>query len=133
MAALTTARNTPEKRGEVFEFVVKADVTIHQGSLVMLENGEAVPGRAATGAQFVAVGRAEHTVTATAAEPARVRVRRGIFKFANAAAGLIAATGVGRDCFIADDQTVGTTAGVRAGIVTDVEDDGVWVQIGLGL
>jgi hypothetical protein len=136
MAALTAARNTPERAGEVFDFPVAASTTIHQGSLVVLDAGYAAPGAADTG--LVAIGRAEESATAVAAGSARVRVKRGVFKFANSAAGdLIAQADVGADCFIVDDQTVAKTSGTntrsRAGQVVAVDSDGVWVQIGLGL
>ncbi len=136
MSALTAARNTPERLGEVFGFPVKAATTVHQGSLVVLDAGYAAPGRTATA--LVAIGRAEESATAVAAGDANVRVRSGIFKFANSAAGdLIAQADVGTDCYIVDDQTVAKTAATatrsRAGLIVAVESSGVWVQIGLGL
>lgn len=135
MAALTQARNTPEKNGEIFALPVKANTTVHQGSLVVIDAGYAAPGRVATG--LIAAGRAEHSATAVAAGSAVVEVRRGIFKFANSAsADLIAQADVGADCFIVDDQTVAKTNGSntrsRAGKVASLDADGVWVQIGLG-
>ncbi|HRQ57656.1 MAG TPA: hypothetical protein PLN31_09565 [Azoarcus taiwanensis] len=136
MAALTTYRNTPEKRGDVIDLLVKAATTVHQGSLVVVDAGYAAPGRTATG--LVAAGRAEDSATAVGAGDAVVRVRRGTFRFGNSAAGdLIAQPDVGADCYIVDDQTVAKTHATntrsRAGIVIAVDDDGVWVQIGLGL
>ena len=69
MAALTTSRDTREKRGEVFDFDVKANTTIHQGSLVVLDAGYAAPGAAAAG--LIAVGRAEESAARlTAADSA---------------------------------------------------------------
>lgn len=135
MAALTTYRNTPEQRSDVLGLPVKAATTVHQGSLVVVDAGYAAPGRTATG--LVAAGRAEDSATAAAAGDALVRVRRGIFRFGNSAAGeAIAQAHVGTDCFIVDDQTVARTNGTntrsRAGIVVAVDDEGVWVQIGLG-
>ncbi len=135
MAALTAPRNTPQRVGEIFALPVKAATTIHQGGIVVVDAGYGAPGRTATG--LVAAGRAESGVTAVAAGDAMVEVRRGIFKFANSAGDLIAQADVGADCYIVDDQTVAKTNGTntrsRAGIVTAVESDGVWVQIGLGL
>lgn len=135
MAALTTYRNTPEKRGDVLDLPVKAATTVHQGSLVVVDAGYAAPGRTASG--LVAAGRAEESATAVAAGDAVLRVRRGIFRFGNSAAGdAIAQAHVGADCFVVDDQTVARTNGSstrsRAGVVTAVDDDGVWVQVGLG-
>ncbi|MDT3669002.1 MAG: hypothetical protein ROZ37_01565 [Aromatoleum sp.] len=134
--ALAQPRNTPSRSGEVFGFPVAASTTIYQGSLVVLDAGYAVPGATDTG--LVAVGRAEETVTAVSAGDAAVRVRRGIFKFANSAdTDAIAQADVGADCYIVDDQTVAKTSGTntrsRAGQIVAVDADGVWVQIGLGL
>ncbi len=135
MAALTGPRNTPLRHGDILAFPVKAATTIHQGSLVVSDAGYAAPGRVATA--LVALGRAEGSATAVAAGDAQIEVRTGTFKFANSAAtDEIKQADVGQDCFIVDDQTVAKTSGTntrsRAGIVTAVEDDGVWVQIGLG-
>ena len=136
MAALTSSRNTKARLGEIFGFPVKAATTCFQGSLVVLDAGYAAPGRVATG--LIAVGMALETVAAVAAGDASVRAERGVFKFANSTAGdLIAQANVGADCYIVDDQTVALTNGgatrSRAGKVSAVDADGVWVQIGLGL
>lgn len=138
MAALSAARNTPERTGNVFDFPVKAATTCHQGGLAVLNAGYAAPGSAATG--LIAIGRFEATAdnSAGAAGAATARVKRGIFKFANSAAGdLIAQADAGADCYIVDDQTVAKTDGTgtrsRAGKIAAVDADGVWVEIGLGL
>lgn len=136
MSALTQARNTPHRLGEVFDFPVKANTTVHQGSLVVLNAGYAAPGTSATG--LIAVGRAGASATAVSAGDASVAVHRGIFKFANSTAGdLIAQADAGADCYIVDDQTVAKTNGTntrsRAGKIVAVDADGVWVQVGLGL
>lgn len=135
MAALSSARNTKERIGEVFGLPVKANTTCYQGGLAVLDAGYAAPGRVAVG--LVAAGRFEETTAAVAAGDATVRVKRGIFKFANSAAGdLIAQADVGADCYIVDDQTVAKTNGgatrSRAGQIVAVDADGVWVQVGLG-
>lgn len=136
MPALSTARNTPAREGGVFDFPVAANTTCHQGGIAVLGAGYAAPGSTAVG--LIAVGRFEETVTAVSAGDAHVRVKRGIFKYANSAAGdLIAQADAGADCYIVDDQTVAKTNGAntrsRAGQVVAVDADGVWVQIGLGL
>lgn len=137
MAALSQARNTPERLGRVLEWPVKAATTIHQGSLVVADTGYAAPGRTATG--LVALGRAEESATAVAAGSVKVRVQPGVYKFGNSATtDLIAQADAGSDCYIVDDQTVAKTSGTntrsRAGIVLAVDaDGGVWVQVGPGL
>jgi hypothetical protein len=138
MSALTQARNTPQRLGEVSGFPVKGGATVYLGALVVLAAGFAAAGSVATG--LVAIGRAEETVDNAAGNDGdlTVQVRRGVFKFANSAAGdAIAQADVGADCYVVDDQTVAKTDGTgtrsRAGHVVAVESDGVWVQIGLGL
>lgn len=136
MAALTGPRNTPLRHGEILAFPVKAATTVYQGSLVVIDAGYAAPGRVAAG--LIAAGRAEGNATAVSAGDAVVEVRTGVFKFGNSeSTDEIKQADVGKDCFIVDDQTVaktnGSSARSRAGIVTAVEDGGVWVQIGLGL
>lgn len=135
MAALTAARNTKERQGDVFDFPVKAATTCIQGGIAVLNAGYAAPGTAAL--NLIAVGRFEETAVAVAAGDVSVRVKRGTFKFANSSAGdLIAQADVGADCYIVDDQTVAKTNGTntrsRAGKIEAVDADGVWVQIGLG-
>lgn len=138
MAALTTARNTPERTGDVFGVPVKASVKPIQGGIAVLNAGYAAPGTAATG--LVALGRFEETADNSAGSNGDLTalVKRGIFKFGNSAAGdAIAQADVGADCYIVDDQTVAKTNGTstrsRAGQIVAVDSDGVWVQIGLGL
>ena len=86
---------------------------------------------------LIAFGRAEETVdnAAGAAGDLNVKVRTGVFKWANSSAGdLIANTEIGDTAYIVDDQTVAKTNGgatrSRAGKVVFVESDGVWVQMG---
>jgi hypothetical protein len=138
MSALSAARNTQERQGDVLGFPVGAAKTIYQGGLVVLDAGYAEPGNVDT--DLIAVGRAEETVdnSAGSAGDLNVRVRRGIFKFGNSAStDLIAQADVGADCYIVDDQTVaktnGSSARSRAGKIVAVDSDGVWVQVGLGV
>lgn len=137
MAALTQARNTQERVGDVIGVPVAADTVCHQGGIAVLDAGYAAPGSTATG--LIAIGRFEESAdnAGGAAGAVQALVKRGTFKFANSAAGdLIVQADVGADCYIVDDQTVAKTNGTstrsRAGIVVAVEGDGVWVQIGLG-
>lgn len=135
MTALAAPRNTPERFGASAGFPIKANTTIFLGSIVVLDVGYAAPGRAAP--NLIAVGCAEATVSAVAAGDSSVPTKRGTFKLANSAStDQIVQADVGSDCYIVDDQTVAkTSAGStrsRAGKVVAVDNDGVWVQIGLG-
>lgn len=135
MTALTAARNTPERAGDVVSYPVKASVKPILGGIAVLNAGYAAPGTTATG--LIAIGRFEDTVdnTAGANGAVSVEVKRGTFKFGNSAAGdLIAQADVGADCYIVDDQTVAKTNGTNtrsvAGKIIAVDADGVWVKIG---
>lgn len=142
MTALAIERQTP-KMGQdavinLISFPVLASTKIYGGSLVVLTAaGLAKPGATAPG--LVAIGMAEATAdnSSGASSAIQVRVRQGVFKFANSAAGvdLVAAANYGQPCYIVDDNVVALTsaAGTRsvAGIVVQVDTDGVWVQVGL--
>lgn len=132
MTALTADRATRARTGEYIEDPVAAGVTIFAGALVVLDaTGYAAPGTTATG--LVARGRAEEHVdnSAGADGAVSVRVRRGIFRFANDSS--VDRTTIGKTAYIVDDQTVAATDGTgtrsAAGEVVDVDADGVWVWI----
>jgi hypothetical protein len=133
MTALAKDRNTARAEGDVFSYGVKGATKIFAGSLVMLDaSGRAVPGATATGQ--VAAGRAEEQVDNTGADNAlSITVRGGTFRWANSAStDLIAATEIGDDCYIVDDQTVAKTTASStrsiAGKVVAVDAIGVWVR-----
>lgn len=96
-------------------------------------SGFITKGATATGA--VAVGRAEAKVdnSGGAAGAANVEYRQGIFAFENAGADPVTQAGVGKLCFVLDDQTVAATDGAgtrsRAGIVDGLEGGRVWVRL----
>ena len=133
--ALTAPRNTPMVEGEVRSIGVAANAVIFAGALVCQNAaGFAVPGSAAT--TLTALGRAEESVTGTAtAGGAVVRVRRGTFQFKNSASGdAITIAHRGDTVFVVDDEQVALTDGTgtrsAAGVVHDVDANGVWVRIG---
>ena len=134
MTALAADRNTPVRSGTDFVRPVAATTIIFAGSLVCLNAaGNAVPGSTAT--TLVADGRAEEYVdnSAGAIGDKTVRVRKGVFRFANSASGdAITKAEIGDDCYIVDDQTVAKTDGTstrsKAGKIVDVDAQGVWVK-----
>jgi predicted deacylase len=134
MAALSAARNTPRMLSsidEIQEYPMAASTTIYQGSLVMLDAGVAKPGATATG-KFAA-GRAMETKTSAASGTTYIKVETGVFKFANEAGDAVDANDVGAVAWIVDDQTVAETNGTStrspAGIIRQLDSDGVWVQV----
>lgn len=135
MTALTTNRNTVERSNNLFSFPVAASTKIYQGSLACVNaNGLAVPGSTST--TLKCVGRAEEfTDNSTGLDGAiKIQVKRGCFKFSNStSADLIALKDIGSIAYIVDDQTVALTDGSatrsKAGIIRDVDGDGVWIEI----
>ncbi len=142
MTLLSAARNVRRMGDSALPDVMsvpqKGSTTCFQGSLVVLNAGYAATGTVATG--LIAIGICEETsVNAGADGAVKVKVKRGIFPFANsAAADEITQAEVGADCYIVDDATVaktdGSAARSRAGKIVALESATViWVQVGLGL
>lgn len=133
MTATTQDRNTPFMDGELFQVPVAAGALIPAGTIVCANaTGFAVPGSAV--ATQVYLGRADEMIdNRTGTDGAQmVLVRRGkAYQWANDSADAVTQAEMGRDCFVADNQTVSKTDGggtrPRAGIVLGVGTDGVWV------
>lgn len=133
MAALTADRNTPRQAGDIRQDAVGAAQLIYAGALVMrLATGYIAKGATATGS--IGAGRAEERVdnSAGAAGDAVIRVRAGTYRFGNSAgADELTIADIGKACWIVDDQTVARTSATntrsRAGIVDQIDANGVWV------
>lgn len=133
MTALTSDRNTARRDGVAYQRGLAAGaVAIAGGIAVLNAGGFSQPGTTATG--LVADGIYQETVANTGANGAiAAPVLKGVFRLANsAAADLITIAEIGDICFIVDDQTVAKTdaTGTRsaAGVIKDVDADGVWVE-----
>lgn len=133
MTALTKDRNTPMRDGDLKADGVAASAVIFAGALVM-RNVAGFLTNGATASGCVGVGRAQEALdnSGEADGAMLVTYRPGIFRFANLPADLITQAGVGKLCYIVDDQTVAATdgAGTRspAGFVDALEDQSVWVR-----
>ncbi|MGC9368704.1 MAG: hypothetical protein ACP5DX_04095 [Paracoccaceae bacterium] len=135
MTALTADRNTPRSQGDDRSGAVGAATTIYAGALVMRNaTGYLVEGQTATG--LVGVGRAEERVDNSAGADGDLNVtyRPGIYRFANSAgADEITIAEIGAKAYAVDDQTVAKTDGTAtrspAGIIDDVDANGVWVRL----
>jgi len=133
-AALTQDRDTASRSGDAVSMGVAAAKKIFAGALTARDaNGYATPGATAT--TLLGAGRAAELAdnSSGGAAAISVLVEKGVFKFANSAAGdLITIADVGNDCYIVDDQTVAKTNGTGtrsvAGKIFAVESDGVWVK-----
>lgn len=124
--ALTAERDTPARSGELVGLTVKASNTIYAGALVALDTAAGTVVPAADAAARVVLGRAQ----ATAAAGEVVTVSRGVFRWSNG--GVFTAAHIGQFAYVEDDATVTTAAlasnDVIAGVIVDVDADGVWVD-----
>lgn len=135
MTAATQNRNTPHRLGLSRGHLVAAATECFAGTIAVINaDGFTEPGTTATG--LTAAGVFEHYQDNTAGADGDqvVEVKRGNFRLANsAAADEITAADIGQVCYIVDNQTVAKTSGTDtrspAGIVDDVDDNGVWVNI----
>lgn len=135
MTAATQNRNTPQRPGLSRHLALAAGAECFAGTIAVINaNGYGEPGTTATG--ITAAGVFKHyasNVHGTDGDQA-VQVERGNFRLENSAgADEITAADIGTVCFIVDDQTVAKTSGTDtrspAGLVDDVDDTGVWVNI----
>lgn len=127
----TAPIDTPERTGQTISHTVAAATLIYAGVLVALNAvGDAVP--ASDAAALKVVGRSEQTMdnSAGAGGDQRIAVKRGVFKYANSATNALAASDKGKIAYVEDDSTVASTSTnkCKAGIVLDVESDGVWID-----
>lgn len=133
--ALTQDNDTKRKDGQVNSDPVAAAVTIFVGALVCLDaSGNATPGATATTLTARGVATEQVDNSAGAAGDKSVTTRRGVFRFQNsAAADEIARADIGGIAYIVDDETVAKTDGTStrsaAGVIEDVDDNGVWVRV----
>lgn len=110
----TSSLQTREWTNPSVSLGVAATTTIYAGTLVARNSsGFAVP--AADSAGLVVVGRAEETVVNSgSAGDKSIRVKPGIFGYANSATNAVAADDIGKPAFVEDDITVATAAGTNA-------------------
>lgn len=133
--ALTKDRNTSRRDGIQNSDPMAAAAKIFAGSLVCLDaSGNAVPGSTSTTIKVRGVAQEQVDNTGGAAGAKRIETRRGVFQFANSAStDQITRAEIGTQCYIVDDQTVAKTSATNtrsvAGVVRDVDDGGVWVEI----
>lgn len=134
MTALSKPRATVAREGLMLSGSLAAAVLAYAGALAVRDAaGNIKPG--VTGLGLKGLGRFRDTVdnSSGAAGDLSAGVEIGVFRFDNSAsADAIAAADIGKACYIVDDQTVAKTdgAGTRsvAGIVADVDDNGVFVD-----
>lgn len=128
------ALNQDSRRDEVAGVTrvlpVKAAAECFQGGLAVMDGSFVKPG--VSGANLRTVGIFAHYAKNAGADgAASVEVRRGTFKFKNHGVNAVTNAHVQSDCYVEDDETVGSLATSKsvAGKVFLVEADGVWVTI----
>ncbi len=131
-------RNTPERviipNLAAHEFGVEEDAILEVGKIACLNAaGFVVPGATAT--TLTALGIVQKAVDNTDGDDGDLlcKAKPGVFRLANGSAS-ISADDKGSVCYIVDAETVHLTDGggtrSQAGVIVDVDDDGVWVSIG---
>lgn len=127
-AALSEDRNTPQRDGKMVSLNVASGSVIYAGSMVAVNaSGLAVP--ASDTAGLSVIGRAEEFVDASVTAGLPVTVARGAFRWENGNS--ITDASIGGLAYALDDQTVKTAAvtnWIIAGVIVDVDADGVWVD-----
>lgn len=133
MTALTEDRRTPQRAGDLVADPLASGVTIHAGSMYVLNSsGAAKPAAATDTGPVRAVARRR---AAAADGDTLTDGVLGVFRFGNSdSTDEIKRADIGSACYVVDDQTVAKTDGgasrPQAGTVFDVDDAGVWVRIG---
>lgn len=136
MANLTAQRNATKRKLSPFDWtrgaLALAAQVIFKGGMV----GIGTAGTVRKGGGVIAtfnggmLGRAKKTFNPAVATDF-VEWEEGVFNWTNIGAITIASRGL--LCYADDDQSVSLTAtNVVAGIIEDVDADGVWVAMGMG-
>lgn len=138
MVAAAANTNTPQMgdEGALLYLPVEDNVHCYAGAMAAVNAaGFVAPATAAAG--WHVLGRFEEECDNTLAGHVQggksVTVRQGVFKWANLVGDLVVAGDRTDACYIQDDLTVRHTAGgvAAAGLVVQIDTDGVWVRSGL--
>ena len=130
--AATSSRNTVTRAGRVWSYPVAAATIIYAGTMVVLDSsGNAKPAADTAGLRVIGMARADVDNSAGSAGDLDVEVSRtDVAHFTNSSTAAVDADDKGKLCYVEDDSTVAETSThkVQAGIVEDVDSDGVWVR-----
>jgi hypothetical protein len=123
--------DAPERRGDFMIAPVALTTTIYAGNLTALDNtGSAVECDDIAGLRCQ--GRLELDLVngLTYQNDNEATIKRGVFKYRNSSTNPLAQSNVGAMCYVQDSQTVASTSTnfVKAGIVVEVDSDGVYVD-----
>lgn len=131
MTALTDNRDTPERvtqRGHATDWTVLNAEIMYAGGMAARDYADEVQ-MASDTAGLVVVGRVQKKVDNTL-DGETCKVENGVFRYGNSSTSPVPLSAIGQVCYVEDDQTVAgdATNYVPAGIVVDVDSDGVWVD-----
>lgn len=130
MTELTEGRLTPRRNGDQVGHPIAATKVLYTGGLVALNaTGFAVPATAA-GNNVVGVNECDAGTTDSADGDFQASLRRDVFAFNNSATSVIARTDIGAPAYVEDDNTVAKAGDAVAGVIVDITDEGVWVDVG---
>ncbi|QIL81778.1 hypothetical protein G7047_19050 [Diaphorobacter sp. HDW4A] len=129
MTALNKDRTTPQRAADLVADPLAAGVVIFAGSMYVLDGlGNATPATADAAKPVRAVAR-KRSVQAEGDEQCDGAI--GCFRFDNSEGGTaITRVHIGANAFAIDDQTVANAGTCIAGVILDVDEQGVWVRIG---
>jgi hypothetical protein len=140
--ALSAKANIRTKSIDLEDVPLKSGYKVYQGGIVVIDTANGYGRPAFTGTGLVAKGVAQKTVDNTSAGTLpgantdgglKVPVKRGVSgPYSNDSAPYaVSVANRGAVCYLIDDNTVSTNSSGTsvAGIVEDVDDDGVWVEI----
>lgn len=134
MPQLTSDRDTVRRPDGDYEYPMEANTIGYAGAIACINaTGRLTRGATATTLKSVGVFSARADNSTGAAGVIKGKVRRGTFRFNNSAStDQITLADVGSTCYVVDDNTVAKTSGSNtrsaAGVVADVDADGVWVR-----
>jgi hypothetical protein len=130
--ASTEQRDTQERMSpvsDVHELLAADSITFIKGCLVA-KNASGLLVMASSTAGLIAMGRCEENVVTGIGNTRKVKFKTGTFKWNNAGANPVIQSGVGETCWIHDNDTVrqADDTSSQAGVVVELDTDGVWVH-----
>lgn len=136
MSAANTSQRLVTRDGRAFAFPVAAATKILAGVLLALDgSNNLVNATEAASRRIIGWSNDEVDNTLGAAGDLTCKVNVGIVQLENSGTNAVTNAHIGKVCFIEDNQTVASVAGansVVAGKVLFVDDNGVWVDTGVG-
>lgn len=132
MSALTTNRDTKERVPAFRRYLVTPGEIMYAGGIAALNTATGKIEMASDKASLKVIGRSEQYIDNSEGKNPLCEAKAGCFLFANSAANPVTVASIGAKCYVEDDQTVSSSGGTNnlvAGVVFDVSEAGVWVEI----